>query len=103
MSARKSAVYYEVNVMEKVTIEISTRWGRLVRSPFMLIIAALQGVSISFAPLLLYWSGKGEFYPDSQWLVPVLFAIAYLVPLFYFFIGGPVVNELSAVNKKDLN
>jgi len=86
--------------MEKVTIEISARWGRLVRSPFMLIIAALQGVSISFAPLLLYWSGKGEFYPDSRWIVPVLFAMVYLVPLFYFFIAGPVVKELRAVNSE---
>ncbi len=89
--------------MEKVTIEISAKWGRLVRSPFMLIIAALQGVSISFAPLLLYWSGKGEFYPDSQWILPVLFAIAYLIPLFYFFIGGPVVKELRVVNSEERN
>jgi len=86
--------------MEKVTIEISARWGRLVRSPFMLIIAALQGVSISFAPLLLYWSCKGEFYPDSRWILPVLFTMAYLVPLFYFFIAGPVVKELRAVNSE---
>ena len=85
--------------MEQVTIEISVKWGQLVRSPFMFIIAALQGVSISFAPLFLYWSGKGEFYPDKPWLVPILFAIAYFVPLFYFFIGGPVVKELRANNK----
>ena len=85
--------------MEKVTIEISAKWGQLVRSPFMFIIAALQGVSISFAPLLLYWSGKGEFYPDKPWLVPILFAIVYFVPLFYFFIGGLVVKELRANNK----
>ncbi len=83
--------------MEKVTIEINARWGRLVRSPVMLVIAALQGISITMAPLFLYWSGKGEFYPqNSQWLVPLLFAIVYLVPLFYFFIGGPVVKALRA-------
>jgi len=47
--------------METVTIEIDSKWVKLVRSPLYWIVAALQGVSITFAPLFLYWSGKGIF------------------------------------------
>jgi len=40
--------------MDKVTIEINSKWVRIVRSPLYWIVAALQGLSVSFAPLFLY-------------------------------------------------
>ena len=81
--------------MEKVTIELNANWARRVNSPFMYIVAALQGVSISFAPLFLYWSGSGMFHPDAKRIiVPLCFAIVYLIPLFYMFLGGAVIKEL---------
>ncbi|HTR24491.1 MAG TPA: hypothetical protein VMI10_10940 [Terriglobales bacterium] len=56
----------------RVTVEIGPTWTRVVRSPIYLIVAALTGVSVSFAPLFLYWSGKGEFYPHyARIIVPV--------------------------------
>lgn len=81
--------------MDKVTIQISGRWAKIVRSPLYWIIAALQGVSITFAPLFLYWSGKGSFYPGSEWfVVPSCFAVILLVGFFYMFLGSAVVGEL---------
>jgi len=56
----------------RVTVEIGPTWTRVVRSPIYLIVAALTDVSVSFAPLFLYWSGKGEFYPHyARIIVPV--------------------------------
>jgi len=48
--------------MEKVTIEIDSTWAKIARSPLYFVIVALQGVSVSFAPLFLYWSGKGGYF-----------------------------------------
>jgi hypothetical protein len=53
-------------------------------------VAALQGVSVSFAPLFLYWSGKGMFH-GSEWLVvPSCFAVILLVGFFYMLLGSAV-------------
>lgn len=84
--------------MEKVTIEIDTKWLRLVRSPLMWVIWTLQGVSITFAPLFLYWSGEGKFFPSLRWLtVPLCFAIIFLIPFFYYMLGSEVVRELRKI------
>ncbi len=82
--------------MDKVTIELDAKWAKRINSPFMYIVWALQGVSVSFAPLFLYWSGAGKFIPDAKWIiVPLCFATVYLVPMFYFRLGGAVIKELK--------
>jgi len=43
------------------TIEIDSKWVKIVHSPVYWIVMTLQGVSITFAPLFLYWGGKGIF------------------------------------------
>jgi hypothetical protein len=79
----------------KVTVEIDAKWAKIVRAPLMRIVSSLQGVAISFAPLFLYFSGKGMFFPGSQWfIVPLCFAIILLVGFFYLRLGGEVVAEL---------
>jgi hypothetical protein len=84
--------------LEKVTIEIDTKWLRLVRSPWMWVIWALQGVSITFAPLFLYWSGSGKFFPTLSWLaVPLCFVLIFLIPAFYFWLGSEVIRELRKI------
>jgi hypothetical protein len=81
--------------MPKVTIEIDSKWVKIVRSPLYWIVAALQGVSVSFAPLFLYWSGKGSFFHGSEWIVvPSCFALILLVGLFYMLLGSAVIGEL---------
>jgi hypothetical protein len=78
-----------------VTVEIDQKWVTVARSPIYLIVSALTGVSVTFAPLFLYWSGKGKFYPDYKGIiVPMCFAVIYFVPLFYFRLGSVVVKEL---------
>ncbi|HTQ54241.1 MAG TPA: hypothetical protein VMI94_07255 [Bryobacteraceae bacterium] len=81
--------------MERVTIEIDSRWVAIVRSPIYWIVAALQGVSVTFAPLFLYWSGKGMFQHGSERLiVPSCFAVILFVGFFYFLLGAAVIGEL---------
>lgn len=81
--------------MDRVSIDIDTRWVKILRSPAYFIIVALQGISVTFAPLFLYWSGKGNYFPGLEWLVvPLCFAVILLVPGFYFLLGGSVVRQL---------
>jgi len=79
----------------KVTVEIHPFWVKMVRSPIYIVVTALTGVSVSFALLFLYWSGKGKFYPGYERIVvPMCFAVIYLVPAFYIRFGSLVAAEL---------
>jgi hypothetical protein len=81
--------------MDKVSIEIDSRWVKIVRSPVYFIIVALQGISVSFAPLFLYWSGRGNYFNGLEWLVvPLCLAVILLVSVFYFWLGGSVIRQL---------
>jgi hypothetical protein len=81
--------------MSQVAIEIDSKWVKIARSPFYFVIAALQGVSVTFAPLFLYWSGRGGYFRGLEWIVvPLCFAIIFFVPLFYFWLGAAVIKEL---------
>ena len=78
-----------------VSIEVNSSWVKLARSPLYYIVAAFTGVSITFAPLFLYWSGKGWFFPQYQRvIVPICFAVIFLVPFFYMRLGSTVIREL---------
>jgi hypothetical protein len=81
--------------MESVTIQIGATWANIARSPVYWIVAALQGVSVTFAPLVLYWSGRGGYSLGNEWvIVPVCLAVMYLVPLFHFQFSNRVIQEL---------
>lgn len=81
--------------MAKVTIEIDARWVKIVRSPLYWIVASLQGLAISFAPLFLLESGKGMFPQGVQWVVvPLCLAVIWLVGFFYMWLGRDVIQEL---------
>jgi hypothetical protein len=61
----------------------------------------LTGVAVSFAPLFLYWCGQGKPFHDDEWFVmPLCFAVIFLVPLVYFRLGSEVAKELR--KKRDL-
>ena len=78
-----------------VTVEIDEKWVRLARSPLYYVVAALTGISVTFAPLFLYWSGKGTFYHGYEGIiVPLCFVVIYFVPGFYFSIGTAVAKKL---------
>jgi hypothetical protein len=81
--------------MNKITVEIDSKWQKIVRSPFYYVIAALQGVAITFAPLFLYWCGKGQmFHGYEPVIVPFCFAVIFLIPAFYYWLGGAIIREL---------
>jgi hypothetical protein len=70
--------------------------AKIVRSPAYAVVSALTGVSVSFAPLFLHWSGQGKFFPGYEWLVvPACFAVIYLVPSFYFLVGSSIARKLK--------
>jgi hypothetical protein len=78
-----------------VNVAIDSKWVKLIRSPLYVAVSALAGVSVSFAPLFLYWSGQGKFFPGyERFIVPLCFAIIYLVPAFYFFLGSMVARKV---------
>ena len=79
---------------EKITIELDSKWARRVKSPLYWIVCALTGVSFVAAPRYLYQCGQGKFEEDSWWLVPVCFAVIYLVALFYISLAGEVIASI---------
>ena len=82
--------------MAKVTlvVEIDSKWVKVVQSPAYWIVAALQGVSLTFAPLFLYWCGRGWF-GGSKWIVMLLcFATILLVGMFNAALAGTMVAAL---------
>ena len=87
----------------QVTVEISPKWVSIVRSPVYTVVSGLMGVSVTFAPLFLYWSGKGRFYPGYEWFViPLCFAVIYVVPSFYFALGSVVAKAVREVRDSPL-
>ena len=80
--------------MSTVTVNVDDRLAKLVRSPLFGVVAALQGVSITFAPLFLYWSGQGKFRGYEWLVVPLCLAMIFLIPLVFFRLGNAVVGEL---------
>jgi hypothetical protein len=79
--------------MNTVSIEMDSRWVKIARSPVYFIVVAFQGVSITFAPLFLYWAGRGNGSPLERF-VPLFFAVIVLVPGFYFYLGRSVLLQL---------
>jgi hypothetical protein len=78
-----------------VTLELSPVWVKITRSPLFMFVTALMGVSSTFAPLFLYWSGQGWFYAGFEWVVvPLCFVVVYCVPGFFFVLGQAVAKSL---------
>jgi hypothetical protein len=82
---------------EPVAVTISPIWVSLINSPLMWVVWSLQGVAISFAPLFLYWSGRGEglFFSVPNWVVVLLcFAVIVGEGFFYLSLGNHVVGQV---------
>jgi hypothetical protein len=88
--------------MSKVTIEVNSKWVKIVRSPLYWIVTAMQGVSITLAPLFLYWSGAGFFPPEvNRYIIPLSFATIFFVGMFYMLLGSQVIRELRKAPKAE--
>ena len=78
----------------RVTVEVDSILVAVARSPLYTILSALTGISVTFAPLFLYWSGQGKFDRYEKFVVPACFAVIYFVGLFYLRLGNILAKEL---------
>jgi hypothetical protein len=83
---------------DSVTVKVDAKWLRRVKSKrIFLPIAALTGVSITFAPLFLFWCGKEDFGAIEWIVVPLCFVVIYAVPSFYMGLAGEVIAQLARI------
>jgi hypothetical protein len=83
--------------MSTVSIEIDSKWVKLVRSPLYWVVGTLQGVAVTFAPLLLYWAGQGRFQKYNYAVAALCFATILLVGFFYVRLGNEVIRKLRSM------
>jgi hypothetical protein len=81
---------------EYVTVQVDAKWKRRVKSPLIFgPIAALTGVSVSFAPLALLWCGQAAQYGPLEWVIVAISLLTiYLVPGFYMRLASEVIAQL---------
>jgi len=84
-----------------IVVRVDAKWAKRVKSPWFMLIAALTGVSTTFAPLCLLWCGSDyRSYETLEWvLVPACLMTIYLVPGFYMRLAGEVLQQLAEFNK----
>ena len=81
--------------MDTVTIEVDSKWVKRINSPLFTVVQALTGVSITFAPLFLYWAGSWGLTGPIKWItITVCFALIVLVPGYYMWIASPIILKL---------
>ena len=86
--------------MARVNVEISETWMRFARSPLGLAAIALSGVSVSFAPLFLFWAGQRGASLTSP-TVLALFAVIFLVPLVFIRLGSRVLLAIRSNTSRE--
>jgi hypothetical protein len=81
---------------ETITVQVDAKWLRRAKSPIIMMpIAALTGVSVTFAPLYLLYCGQFDEFGIVEWIgVPICFLIIYLVPGFYMSLASEVLGQL---------
>jgi hypothetical protein len=81
--------------MSTVIIEVDSKWVARINSPLFSIVQALSGVSISFAPLFLYWAGSWGLTGPVKWItIIVCFALIVIVPGYYMWVASPIISKL---------
>ena len=81
---------------ELVTVKIDAKWKRRVKSPYIMgPVAALTGVSVTFAPFFLFTRGPIGELEAWEWAgVVASFLMIYLVPGFYMRLAAEVMAAL---------
>jgi len=81
--------------MATVTIEVDSKWVARINSPLFIIVQALTGVSVSFAPLFLYWAGSWGLTGPAKWItIVVSYALIVIVPGYYMWFASPIIRQL---------
>jgi ABC-type nickel/cobalt efflux system permease component RcnA len=87
--------------MENINVVIDSKWVKLINSPLYTIVQALTGVSISFAPLFLYFAGEWRLRGSSMWLTFIAcYGIIFLVSAFYFGLALSVIKQIRKMHSK---
>jgi hypothetical protein len=78
---------------ECVTVEVSRFWYAAARNPIVsFVVGALTGVAITFAPIFLFFLGRGG--ADLfDWRVVACFATTYFVGMTYTALGAPIMRH----------
>lgn len=86
---------------DTLAVQVDAKWLRRVKSPFIMgPIAALTGVSLTFAPAYLLWCGQMDEFGIVEWIaVPVCFLTIYVVPSFYMSLASEVIAQLLKAEK----
>jgi len=81
--------------MDTVTIQVDKKWVGRINSPLFTVIQALSGVSITFAPLFLYFAGSWGLTGPLKWtIIAVCFTLIVLVPGYYMWVASPIISKL---------
>ena len=63
--------------------------------------AALTGVSLTFAPLYLLWCGQMQEWTVFHWIAVIAcFLTIYFVPGFYMSLAAEVIGELVKIDRQ---
>lgn len=82
--------------MDEVTIKIDRRWAQLARSPVASIATTFSGMSVSFAPLFLYFYGQGMAPIGPSWLgIPLCWLIILGCGFFHIKLTQHVMKQLK--------
>lgn len=87
---------------ELVTVSIDAKWKRRVKSPYIMgPVAALTGVSVTFAPLYLFTRGPIGELEAWEWVgVAASVLMIYLVPGFYMRLAAEVMAALLRADQE---
>ena len=89
------------NVYETIEVRAPRFWFRAVRpAPVKYSLAVLTGVSISFAPLFLYFLGSSGT-RMFDWRVLTCLAVAWVIPMTFMRFGGYVLSEIWKTPSSD--
>ena len=84
--------------MSTVTIEVDSKWVGRLNSPLFTVVQALSGVSITFAPLFLYWAGSWGLTGSLKWIIiAICFALIVIIPSYYIWFASPIIAQLRKV------
>ena len=81
--------------MDNVNVVINSKWVKRINSPLYTIVQALTGISVSFAPLFLYFAGEWGLIGLSKWLIFIVcYGIIFLVSAFYMGLAFSVIKPI---------
>jgi len=80
-----------------VWVEVDRKWIGRVQSPLFMVVAALTGVSITFAPLALLFLDYIPLPSVYRWIVAgICLTVIFVIPSWYMRLAGEVLKQLHA-------